>query len=104
MSFFRPGVGYSTSFDRVVAFKAVFEKGPSAWFFEKNLYTVRAFGQQDDSIERHLFGSIDRDGQRGWKLSLTRTLTECTSSTRDSWSMSVPSGYAPREDFGSFNC
>jgi hypothetical protein len=43
--------------------RSIFERGPASWFYEKDLYTVRAFGQENDDIERHLFGRIDREGQ-----------------------------------------
>jgi hypothetical protein len=50
-----PKGGYSVA-------KDVFHKGPSAVFFEKHLYTVEAFGQSNDDIERFLFGEIDTKG------------------------------------------
>ena len=42
----------------------ILEKGPNAFFFEKDLYTVRWFGEANDDIERMLFGTIDREGRR----------------------------------------
>lgn len=50
-----PKGGYSVA-------KDVYQKGPAAWFFEKHLYTVQAFGQANDDIERYLFGEIDTKG------------------------------------------
>ncbi|MCO5398574.1 DUF4238 domain-containing protein [Ralstonia soli] len=44
--------------------KIILEKGPSAFFYEKDFYTVRWFGQANDDIERLLFGTIDREGAR----------------------------------------
>lgn len=42
--------------------KDVKRRGPGAVFFEDHLYTVRAFGQSNDDIERFLFGEIDTKG------------------------------------------
>ena len=42
----------------------ILDKGPNAFFFEKNLYTVRWLGQPNDDIERMLFGAIDHAGKR----------------------------------------
>ncbi|WP_166258695.1 DUF4238 domain-containing protein [Marinobacter salicampi] len=39
------------------------KKGPGKFFFEVDLYTTQYFGQQNDDIERHLFGKIDTEGQ-----------------------------------------
>lgn len=50
-----PTGGYSTA-------KSVKHTGPGAVFFEKHLYTVRAFGKSNDDIERLLFGEIDTKG------------------------------------------
>lgn len=47
--------GYATA-------KNIVSRGPGAVFYEKNLYTVRIFGEANDDIERMLFGGIDRDG------------------------------------------
>ena len=47
------------------AARSILEKGPVAWFFENDLYTVRATGQANDDIEKHLIGRIDREGQLG---------------------------------------
>lgn len=41
----------------------ILDKGPAAWFFEKDLYTIRMFGKEDDVIERMLFGGIDTKGK-----------------------------------------
>lgn len=51
----RPKGGYSVARD-------VYQKGPGAMFYEKHLYTVEAFGQSNDEIERFLFGEIDTKG------------------------------------------
>ena len=51
--------------------RAVFERGPTAWFYEKDLYTVRALGQVNDDIERYLFGRIDREGKLGLEALVT---------------------------------
>jgi hypothetical protein len=42
------------------------EKGPDAWFYERDLYTTRWLGKANDDIERHLFGAIDKTGQKGF--------------------------------------
>lgn len=44
--------------------RQILDKGPSAFFFEKDLYTTRLFGKPNDDIERMLFGAIDRKGKR----------------------------------------
>lgn len=43
--------------------REILDKGPDAWFFESELYTVRAFGQVNDDIETMLFGVIDQVGK-----------------------------------------
>jgi hypothetical protein len=43
--------------------RLILDKGPAAWFFEKDLYTIRMFGKEDDVIERMLFGGIDTKGK-----------------------------------------
>ena len=43
--------------------RQIINKGPDAWFFEKNLYTTRVMGEPNDDIERLLFGEIDRTGK-----------------------------------------
>ena len=40
----------------------VFNKGPSRFFYEIDLYTTKYFEHENDDIERHLFGKIDTDG------------------------------------------
>jgi len=50
-----PAGGYSVA-------KDVQKRGPGAVFYEKHLYTVEAFGQSNDEIERYLFGEIDTKG------------------------------------------
>lgn len=44
--------------------RPILEKGPAAFFYEKDFYTVRWFGHPNDDIERLLFGAIDREGAR----------------------------------------
>ena len=46
--------------------RSVLDKGPDAWFFEKDLYTTRWLGTSNDDIERLLFGAIDKAGQKGF--------------------------------------
>lgn len=60
----RPSVFYRS--DGSVAGKAssFLDKGPAAWFFEKDLYSIRLLGVQNDDIERMLFGPIDSIGKR----------------------------------------
>lgn len=41
----------------------ILDRGPKAWFFEPDLYTIRMLGRRDDVIERMLFGEIDRKGK-----------------------------------------
>jgi len=41
----------------------ILDKGPDAWFFERNLYTTRVLGEPNDDIERLLFGTIDETGK-----------------------------------------
>lgn len=43
--------------------RSVLDKGPDAWFYESELYTVRAFGVANDDIETMLFGAIDQAGK-----------------------------------------
>jgi hypothetical protein len=43
--------------------RAVLTKGPDAFFWESDLYTIRWLGRSDDVIERQLFGAIDRQGK-----------------------------------------
>lgn len=43
--------------------RSILDKGPDAWFFESELYTVRAFGTANDDIETMLFGVIDESGK-----------------------------------------
>ena len=43
---------------------SILNKGPAAWFFEKDLYSTRVFGTPNDDIETYLFGAIDREGRR----------------------------------------
>ena len=43
--------------------RSILDKGPNAWFFESELYTVRAFGTVNDDIETMLFGAIDLAGK-----------------------------------------
>lgn len=43
--------------------RSMLDKGPNAWFFESELYTVRAFGKVNDDIETMLFGTIDQAGK-----------------------------------------
>jgi hypothetical protein len=43
--------------------KSILDRGPKAWFFEPDLYTIRMLGKRDDVIERMLFGEIDRKGK-----------------------------------------
>ncbi len=40
----------------------ILTKGPTRFFYEKDLYTTKYFEQENDDIERHLFGKIDTDG------------------------------------------
>ena len=39
-------------------------KGPNKYFYEIDLYTTRHFGQENDDIEKYLFGKIDTIGAR----------------------------------------
>lgn len=41
---------------------SILQKGPAAWFYEKDFYSTRVLGESNDDIERYLFGSIDREG------------------------------------------
>ncbi len=50
----RPGLSYES--------QALQTWGPKKCFYEEDLYTTRLFGRQDNSIERFLFGDIDRVG------------------------------------------
>lgn len=43
--------------------RSILDKGPDAHFWEPDLYTVRFLGQENDDIERLLFGAIDKSGQ-----------------------------------------
>lgn len=43
--------------------RKILDKGPDAWFFERDLYTTRVLGKPNDDIERLLFGEIDRTGK-----------------------------------------
>lgn len=43
--------------------REILNKGPDAWFFERDLYTTRVLGKPNDDIERLLFGEIDRTGK-----------------------------------------
>ncbi|WP_397453712.1 DUF4238 domain-containing protein [Pseudomonas lurida] len=43
--------------------RQILNKGPDAWFFEKDLYTTRVLGEPNDDIERLLFGQIDSVGK-----------------------------------------
>jgi hypothetical protein len=43
--------------------RSILEKGPEAHFWEPDLYTVRFLGQENDEIERRLFGAIDKAGK-----------------------------------------
>ncbi|AZD73468.1 DUF4238 domain-containing protein [Pseudomonas chlororaphis] len=43
--------------------RSILDKGPDAWFFESELYTVRAFGIANNDIETMLFGVIDKSGK-----------------------------------------
>lgn len=43
--------------------RSILDKGPDAWFFESELYTIRAFGEPNDDIEKMLFGVIDSIGK-----------------------------------------
>lgn len=43
--------------------RSILDKGPDAWFFESELYTVRALGVANDDIETMLFGAIDHAGK-----------------------------------------
>lgn len=63
-----PKGGYSTA-------KDVYQKGPGAIFFEKHLYTVQAFGQANDDIERYLFGEIDAKARKRTARCLLTTRT-----------------------------
>ncbi|WP_426101773.1 DUF4238 domain-containing protein [Pseudomonas sp. PSPC3-3] len=47
--------------------RQILTKGSDAWFFERNLYTIRVFGEPNDDIERLLFGEIDRTGKEAIK-------------------------------------
>ncbi|WP_122531513.1 DUF4238 domain-containing protein [Pseudomonas viridiflava] len=42
----------------------ILDKGPDAWFYESELYTIRAFGEVNDDIETMLFGTIDSIGKQ----------------------------------------
>jgi hypothetical protein len=44
--------------------REILDKGPSAWFKTKDLYTVSLLGRPNDDIERMLFGPIDSQGRR----------------------------------------
>jgi len=37
-------------------------KGPTKFFYESDLYTTNYFGEENDDIEKYLFGKIDTDG------------------------------------------
>lgn len=52
--------------------REILDKGPKAFFFEKDLYTVRWFGQPNDDIERMLFGAIDCQGRRAIEAYITQ--------------------------------
>lgn len=43
--------------------REILNKGPDAWFFERDLYTTRVLGKPNDDIERLLFGEIDKTGK-----------------------------------------
>lgn len=43
--------------------RQILDKGPDAWFYESELYTIRAFGEANDDIEKMLFGAIDETGK-----------------------------------------
>lgn len=43
--------------------RQILRKGPDALFFERDLYTTKVLGEQNDDIERLLFGEIDRTGK-----------------------------------------
>jgi len=40
----------------------ILTKGPTRFFYEKDLYTTKYFEHENDDIERYLFGKIDTDG------------------------------------------
>lgn len=42
-----------------------YNRGPSVCFYERDLYSVRLFGQSADFLERYLFGEVDRVGALG---------------------------------------
>jgi hypothetical protein len=44
--------------------RSILNKGPDAYFWEPDLYTIRWLGRNDDVIERQLFGTIDTMGKR----------------------------------------
>ncbi|BDU74543.1 DUF4238 domain-containing protein [Mesoterricola silvestris] len=46
--------------------RAILDKGPDAWFWEPDLYTIRILGKEDDVIERMLFGAIDTNGRKAF--------------------------------------
>ncbi|MFJ4371384.1 DUF4238 domain-containing protein [Pseudomonas japonica] len=50
--------------------RSILDKGPDAWFFESELYTVRAFGIANDDIETMLFGAIDKSGKEAMEALL----------------------------------
>ncbi len=43
------------------------EKGPKRFFFYKDLYTTKIFGEENDEIEKYLFGKIDSTGAKALK-------------------------------------